>query len=91
MKGSTSLGVNIELLTQEYGIYEQVETYNVEYTYLVGDDYSSKIIHIGPQIATGETSWMYTGVSTGFSITDVRGCIVSCNFINRGVLGNGTQ
>ncbi|MEW6995201.1 PQQ-binding-like beta-propeller repeat protein [Colwelliaceae bacterium MEBiC 14330] len=91
MPGSTSLGVNIELLTQEWGIYEQVETYNVEYTYLVGDDYSSKIIHIGPQIATGETSWMYTGVSTGFSITDVRGCIVTCDFISRGVFGNGTQ
>ncbi|GAA0856631.1 hypothetical protein GCM10009114_19350 [Aliiglaciecola litoralis] len=90
-----TLGINLELLTQEYGIYELYEVYEVEHTYRVTHngpyDFDYDLIDVGAQIPTGETSWIYTGLSTGFSIEDIRGCIFSCNGIDRGAFGNGVD
>lgn len=88
-----TLAVNLEILVQEYGTYELVDVFEVEYTYKVSRDgtydYNSEILNIGPEIPAGETSWMFTGQSTGFSPIDVRGCIFSCEGYGAGVFGNG--
>ncbi|MGP9802960.1 FG-GAP-like repeat-containing protein [Rheinheimera sp. NSM] len=92
-KNHLTLAVNLEVLVQEHGIYELVEIFDVEYTYKVTQEgiynYSSEIINIGPEIPTGNTDWIFTGLSTGFTPIDIRGCIFSCEGYGAGVFGNG--
>ncbi|MCG9736552.1 hypothetical protein L1D51_21710, partial [Pseudoalteromonas shioyasakiensis] len=88
-----TLAVSLEILVQEYGTYELVEVFEVEYKYKVSRDgtydYNSEVLDVGPEIPTGEKNWMFTGKSTGFSTLDIRGCIFSCSGYGAGVFGNG--
>jgi RHS repeat-associated protein len=95
MPSHLTLAVSLEVLVQEYGVYELVEEYDVEYTYKVSRDgtfdYNSEILNIGPEIPIGNPTWMFTGQSTGFSPIDIRGCVFSCDGYGRGVFGNGSN
>ena len=93
LPGNLTFAVNLEILVQEHGVFELVETFNVEYTYKVTQEgvynYSAEIINIGPEISSGSTSWIFTGLSTGFTPIDIRGCIFSCEGYGAGVFGKG--
>ncbi|MCG7548062.1 SpvB/TcaC N-terminal domain-containing protein [Pseudoalteromonas sp. Of7M-16] len=90
-----SLFFNIDLLKQHFGMYELVQDYETEGLYRVelGEDlaYESTPIEIYEQKPVGQPYWRFTGKVTGASIVDVRGCLISCSGLDRGVLGRGTD
>lgn len=93
LKKAKTLAINIDLLSQEFGIYEKVDIYEVEYTYKVSRDsvygYKSELLSVGEEVFTGNSEWRYTGLSTGFATIDIRGCFFNCSMFNTGVLGEG--
>ncbi|KZW98689.1 hypothetical protein JL49_21760 [Pseudoalteromonas luteoviolacea] len=90
-----TLFFNVDLLKQYFGMYELVQDYETEGLYRVelGEDlaYESTPIKIYEQKPVGQPYWRFTDKVTGASIVDVRGCLISCSGLDRGVLGRGTD